>query len=443
MKIYNSLTDKLEVFKPINEGQIKMYVCGPTIYSDIHIGNARPLIFFDVVARYFKKQGLDVKYVSNITDIDDKIIKKAQELNITEEELVAINYKEYIKVCKDLRIDDFYQQPRVTDFIPEIVEFIQKLIDHDYAYLSGDDVYFDTSKASDYGELSNINLDQNKEGTRIQANDKKRNPADFTLWKKTSVGITFDAPFGVGRPGWHTECVVMINAILGNNIDIHGGGIDLKFPHHENENAQNKCLNGSLANYWVHNGFIELDNEKMSKSLGNTILVKDILAKLNANQVRLLMLQTNYRQPININDNFLKQTNTIDEKLHKLFQLTKGHDKQDDAKNSHIDELNGAMSHDFSTANVITKLIAMLKLDVDQAMIQAIYYGLEMLGLEYSYEQELEIPAEVLALIEQRNQKKEEKLYAEADKIKQDILMLGYEILDTRDGVKCKIAQKK
>ncbi len=442
MKIYNSYTASLEEFTPIKNNEIKMYVCGPTIYSDIHIGNARPLIFFDVVSRFFKAQGYDVKYVSNITDIDDKIINKALELNITEEELVNLNLKEYKEICKTLNIDNFYAQPRVTQYIDKIVEYIQELVSNEYAYVVDQDVYFDTSKAKEYGKLSGIDLEQLKTGTRISENNKKKNPADFTLWKKTAVGITFDTPFGKGRPGWHTECVVMINEILGNQIDIHGGGVDLKFPHHENELAQHSCNHSSFANYWMHNGFIQLDDEKMSKSLGNTILVKDMLKKVDVNIIRLLMLQTNYRQPININDAFLDQTNNINNKLHNLFQLTKNY-KRKNKTNEYINILNEKMSHDFSCANFITELISYEKKYKNDEIFEAILYGLDILGLQYSFETEDVIPLEVEKLIEKRSEYKKQKQFDLADKIREDILALGYDVFDTREGVTCKKIKTK
>lgn len=442
MKVYNSKTQKLEDLITLEDNVVKMYVCGPTIYSDIHIGNARPLIFFDVVSRFLKASGYEVKYVSNITDIDDKIINKALELGVTESQLVEENYREYKQVCHELKIDDFYAQPRVTEYIDEIANYIDELVKKNYAYQVGNDVYFDTSKVDDYGSLSKISLDEQITGTRIKENFNKRNPADFTLWKATTSGITFSSPFGDGRPGWHTECVVMINQLLGPKVDIHGGGVDLKFPHHENELAQNKCLHGELANIWMHNGFIQLDNEKMSKSIGNTILVKDIVSQLGSNKVRLLMLQTNYRLPINIDDNFLKQTATIDKKLNTLFQLTKDY-KPTYKDNNEISKLNEAMEHDFSTANLITILLSYLKVEPNEDILEAILYGLRILGLEYEYTKEETIPPEIQALIEQRIQYKEQKNFKLADKIREDILALGYDILDTRDGVVCKKVQKK
>ena len=288
MKIFNTISGKLEEFKPMKEGQIKMYVCGPTVYNYAHIGNMLPPLVFDMVYRYFKYLGYNVIYVSNFTDVDDKIINAAIENNCSEKEITEKFIKIYLDNMKDLNCLDISYRPKVTETMPEIIEFIQKMLDNGSAYKSGDDVYFDVSKVPDYGILSKQNLEELDAGSRIEVSENKHNPYDFVLWKKTDKGIKWDAPFGIGRPGWHTECVVMINKLLGSCIDIHAGGVDLKFPHHENERAQSIAVNNSpLANYWMHNGHVMVNGVKMSKSLGNFTLAKDIIDKYNSNIIRL------------------------------------------------------------------------------------------------------------------------------------------------------------
>lgn len=444
MKIYNSKTQKLETFNPIDQKIVKMYVCGPTIYSNVHIGNTRPLIFFDIVKNHLKNLGYEVQYVSNITDIDDKIIAKAQEKNISEEELVDENLKRYLSVCNQLGVCDFYKQPRVTQYIDSIIDFIQKLIDLDYAYESAGDVYFRVDKIDEYGELSKVDLESQISGARVAIDSKKQYEYDFVLWKKTITGITWNSPFGKGRPGWHTECVVMINEILGSTIDIHGGGVDLKFPHHENENAQSLACGNNLANYWMHNGFINIDNVKMSKSLGNIIDAQNLIDELGSNVVRLLMLQTSYRQPINIDDNFINQTKKINEKFDKVFQMI-------DIKftlqkdNVYINEINKFMNNDFAVANVVSYMLEKSKKTLDYDLKNAFLYTFSLLGLVYEIKipQNDELPDEIMELLTKRSQAKEEKNYQIADIIKADIEKLGYEVVDTRDGVICQKMMKK
>ena len=271
MKVYNTLTKQKEEFVPLEEGKVKMYTCGPTVYSYAHVGNMCPVIIFDMVYRYFKYRGYDVTYASNFTDVDDKIIKAAKEAGITEKELTEKYIKIYLDDVKALNCLDIDYRPKVD----EIIDYIQLLMDKGYAYQSGDDVYFRVGKVEDYGKLSKQVVEELNAGNRIEVDENKENPYDFVLWKKTKEGITWDSPWGAGRPGWHTECVVMINKLFGNKIDIHGGGVDLKFPHHENEMAQSEAACGTnLANYWMHNGHIMVEGEKMSKSLNNFILAK-------------------------------------------------------------------------------------------------------------------------------------------------------------------------
>ena len=275
MKIYNSLTDKKEEFIPIEKGKVTMYVCGPTVYNYVHIGNMRPVITFDMVYNYLKYLGYKVTYASNFTDINPKITMAAETLGITEREVADRFIKAYLEDLKNYNCSEIDERPRVIDCLDDIFNFIQKLIDKDYAYVKDGDVYFRVSKIKDYGILSNQDINDLVSGSRVDIDEKKEDPLDFALWRKSDHGETFESPWGVGIPGWHTECVVMINKLFGEKIDIHAGGVDLKFPHHENEIAQSIALNNNyIANYWMHNGHININNEKMSKSLGNFILAK-------------------------------------------------------------------------------------------------------------------------------------------------------------------------
>lgn len=441
MKIFNESTNKIETFKTIKENEVKMYVCGPTIYSDIHIGNARPIIFFDIVNRFLTKKGYNVLYVSNITDVDDKIINRALAEGISEVELVNRYKRAYKEVLKELNIVEYYKQPLVTEFIGEIINFIKKLVDTGFAYVVDGDVYFDVTKVSDYGEISNVDLEALMPGTRIDVNEAKQYDNDFVLWKQTEIGVNWDSPWSKGRPGWHTECVVMIDSILGNNIDIHGGGMDLKFPHHENENAQARACGNKLANYWMHNGFINIDSEKMSKSIGNVILVKDFINEYSPRILRLVMCQTNYRQPINLTTNFLEQTAKMDEKFANVYKKMHVEYTNTFEDNSFIDEIKAQMENDFNVANVITLLLNLTKGDMNDLKSDALNYGFEILGLVYNNEA-VEIPKAVQVLIEERQNAKRDKDFARADYLRTEINSLGYEILDTRQGVECQKIKK-
>ena len=303
IRLYNTKTLQIEEFKPIHEGHVDMYVCGPTVYNYAHIGNARPMIVFDVLKRLFEAEGYSVTYVSNFTDVDDKIIKKAAEENTTE----AVIAQRYIDAYQEVRtllnteLPDI--TPRVTETMDKIIEFIDQLVKTGHAYEANGDVYFSVESVPTYGEISHQHMDQLEAGARIETNDQKKNPYDFALWKKTDMGIKWNSPWGEGRPGWHTECVVMINDNIGDCIDIHGGGMDLKFPHHENEAAQQEAMHGNtLANYWVHNAMVNIDGQKMSKSLGNTMWAKDIVLSLGTNLTRWLVSSVHYRKELNFSD---------------------------------------------------------------------------------------------------------------------------------------------
>lgn len=366
MKIYNSLTDKKEEFIPIEEGKVTMYVCGPTVYNYVHIGNMRPVITFDMVYNYLKYLDYDVTYASNFTDINPKIIKAAQTLGITEREVADKFIKAYLEDLKNYNCSQIDERPRVIDHLEDIFDFINELIKKEYAYEVNGDVYFRVSKINDYGVLSNQNIDDLVSGSRVDIDEKKENPLDFALWRKTEEGETFDSPWGKGIPGWHTECVVMINKLFGKKIDIHSGGVDLKFPHHENEIAQSIALNNNyIANYWMHNGHINIDNQKMSKSLNNFILAKDFIKEHTANVIKIAMFSTHYRLPINLTDKVFEEAQNIDTKIKtalKTANLNLNINNLLNIDNNTKDEtFEEYMNDDFNTPNVITHLLNLIK----------------------------------------------------------------------------------
>ena len=365
MRIYNSLTDKLEEFKTIREGKVSMYVCGPTVYNYVHIGNMRPAITFDMVRNYLEYLGYEVTYASNFTDINPKIIKAAEELGITEREVANKFIAAYLKDLEDYQCGKIDIHPTVLENLDNIYTFIQKLIEKGYAYEVDGDVYFRVNKIKDYGCLSNNTLDELESGARLEIDEKKEDPLDFALWRKSIEGEHFRSPWGEGIPGWHTECVVMINSIFGKKIDIHGGGVDLKFPHHENEIAQSMALNNNhLANYWMHNGHINVEGVKMSKSLGNFILAKDFIKNSKANIVKLAMFKTHYRLPFNIKEELFKECGLLDDKIYNTLKqanlqiqvnnITINQVKQDE-------NINKIMDEDFNTPNLITYLLELIK----------------------------------------------------------------------------------
>lgn len=369
MRIYNSLTDKVEEFKPINEGKVTMYVCGPTVYNYVHIGNMRPVITFDMVYKYLKYLGYDVKYASNYTDINPKITKAAETLGMTEREVANKFIKAYEEDLKNYNCSNIDYRPRVINYLDDIFNFISKLIEKDYAYVVDGDVYFRVSKIKDYGILSNQSIEELISGSRVDIDEKKENPLDFALWRKTTEGETFTSPWGEGIPGWHTECVVMINKLFGDKIDIHAGGVDLKFPHHENEIAQSIALNNNyIANYWMHNGHININNVKMSKSLNNFILAKDFIKEHSANVIKLAFLSRNYRQPLNLTDKVFDEALIIDNKIKTVLKSANNelnikniHNIKEE-KDSTFEEY---MNDDFNTPNVITLLLSLVK-DLNQ-----------------------------------------------------------------------------
>lgn len=372
MLIYNTYTRQKEEFKPIEENKVKMYICGPTVYNYVHIGNARPVLFFDLVHRYFNYLGYEVDYVSNVTDVDDKIINRAIEEEVTEAE-IAKKYLEYFLECNQLlNALPFNKMPKVTENMEEMIDFIHALVERGYAYAVEGDVYFRIDKVREYGQLSGKRIEELEVGARIAEDSKKENPLDFVLWKKTDKGITWDSPWGAGRPGWHTECVVMIQKEFKGKIDIHGGGTDLQFPHHENEIAQSLCMHGhSIANYWMHVGRLGLNNEKMSKSLGNVINVKDLIEKIDANAFRLFMLSVHYRQPINYTEENIQlamkewqKIKTTFNQLYLKLDVAEALDVKEekvDAIAALMQQFTDALEDDFNTSNAITSLYGVVK----------------------------------------------------------------------------------
>lgn len=374
IKLYNSLTNKVETFKSIEPNKVSMYVCGSTVYDSPHIGNLRPVVAFDILRRLFIYLGYDVTYVSNFTDVDDKIINKAQQEGV--DEMTIAN--RYIVEIKDM-INDINSlmptyTPRVSEYIDKIIKYIGGLVSTNHAYVLDGDVYFKVDSIKDYGELANINLEELKVGARVEADKKKASPLDFALWKKTSVGIKWPSPWGEGRPGWHTECCVMIDDIFPRGlIDIHGGGFDLKFPHHTNEMAQNKAShNNKLANYWMHNGFVTFNKDKMSKSLGNVILAKDAIKQYGPNVVRLALLSSHYRAPVKFTDETIKMAKAELEKFVTTYsQLALALQKEGiellKLDTSNITPFLEALADDLNVSNALTYLHDTLK-DVNSAL---------------------------------------------------------------------------
>lgn len=435
IKLFNSLTNKIETFKPLRENEVSIYCCGPTVYGDAHVGNIRPVIVFDTLRRFFERVGYDVKLVSNFTDVDDKIIKKAIEEGVTETVITDRYIAAYKDVLEKLNVKPHYKNPRVTEYMGFIISYIQDLIDKGAAYEINGDVFFRISSIKDYGELSNIKVDDLVVGARIEENSKKESPLDFVLWKKTDEGIKWQSPWGLGRPGWHTECCVMINSIFGGKIDIHGGGFDLKFPHHENEIAQSKAHDHSkIANIWMHNGFVNFGNEKMSKSLGNVVLAKDAIAKYGGNVMRLLILSTHYRAPVSFTEETVLSSKNELDKIQKLYnqlavKLQVEHADLHDGE-IHIEKFLESLGDDLNTSNAITEVFEMVKQGnvelrknpADIGRIQSIWASLntmlDVLGIKLTYPI---LTPELEKIYSQYLELKKEKKFEESDKLR-DVL---------------------
>ncbi|URM33018.1 cysteine--tRNA ligase [Cytobacillus firmus] len=463
IQIYNTLTRQKEDFIPLEEGKVKMYVCGPTVYNYIHIGNARPPIVFDTVRRYLEFRGFDVQYVSNFTDVDDKLIRVANELG-TDVPAVAerfINaYFEDVSALGCRRAD---VHPRVTESIDIIIEFIQTLIDKGFAYESEGDVYYHTRKFDEYGKLSHQSIDELRVGARIAVGEKKQDSLDFVLWKAAKEGeIAWESPWGQGRPGWHIECSAMAKKYLGDMIDIHAGGQDLAFPHHENEIAQSEALTGkTFARYWMHNGYINIDNEKMSKSLGNFVLVHDIIQKHDPQVLRFFMLSVHYRHPINYSNELLENTRTGLERIktsyHNLQHRREASVNLTDNNQEWLDKITALheqfiqdMDDDFNTANAVSILFELSKLanyylmekntavEVIDAFMKEFETLFDVLGLSLEEAHADLLDEEIEQLIEERQQARKERNFERADKIRDQLKEMNIILEDTPQGIRWK-----
>lgn len=459
MKIFNTLTRTKEELKTVEEGKVKIYACGPTVYNFIHIGNARPLCVFDVLRRFLEYIGYDVRFVQNFTDIDDKIIKRANEENLTYKQVSEKYIEEYWKDVKGMNVREATVHPKATENIDEIIDIVSTLIDKGYAYAVDGDVYFSPSKFNEYGKLSHQPLEDLEAGARIMVGEVKKEPMDFALWKSAKPGEPYwESPWGHGRPGWHIECSAMVRRFLGNTIDIHCGGQDLIFPHHENEIAQSECCNGvPFANYWMHNGYINVDNVKMSKSLGNFFTVRDVAEKYGYEPIRFLMISSHYRSPINYSTDIIEQCKASLARLYTcrdsldfaLENAAEGEAANDilemfDKRRQQFIE---AMSDDLNTADAIAALFELVR-DINSNVIAAnankgtveaaikVFDELaDVLGLVYNREKE-DLDSEIEALIEQRTQARKDRNWAEADRIRDELKAKGIVLEDTAQGVK-------
>ena len=447
MKIFltNTITGSKEEFAPIDKNNIKMYVCGPTVYDRPHIGNARSSVVFDILFRLLKYSYPQVTYVRNITDVDDKIINSANQNNESTEILTARIIDYFHDDLKDLNCLLPTYEPKATENISEMIDMIERLIELGYAYVKEGHVYFDVNSYNNYGKLSKRRLDEQDIGARIEISSLKKNPLDFVLWKpkKQHEKMFFASPWGDGRPGWHIECSVMSKKYLGNNFDIHGGGVDLVFPHHENEIAQSICesKDNKFANYWVHNGFLTVNSEKMSKSLKNFITVKELLDKgIDGSVLRYFYLTANYRKPLDFNEKALFNSKKSINKFQKCIKKFKI--KFDELPGNLPKEFLKYISDDLNTPLVLSFMhkLANQALDGNESSANDVYNCCRFLGLDIKQkEEEIQITQEVIDLAEKRKQLKIDKKWQEADKIRIEIEKLGYKVIDTKDGYKIKI----
>ena len=465
MKLYNTLTRTKEEFRPLEEGKVKMYVCGPTVYNYIHIGNARPFIMFDTLRRYLQYKGYDVTFVQNFTDVDDKIIKRGHEEGISPEDVANKYIDEYFVDADGLGIKRADVHPRVTDNIEQIIDFVKDLEDKGYAYEVNGDVYFDTKKFEGYGKLSKQNQDELEAGARIEVNSQKRHPMDFVLWKSKKEGEPgWNSPWGEGRPGWHIECSVMSSRYLGETIDIHAGGQDLAFPHHENEIAQSEARSGkTFSNYWVHNGYININNEKMSKSKGNFFTVRDISKQYDLEIVRFFMLSAHYRNPVNFSDEMLNQAKAGLERLYNAkekleFTISNlSESSMKDCEKELVNELESyktkfinAMEDDLNTADAVSAIFELSKfintnvneessLEFAKMCLDKFNELTEVLNIVNKKNDDI-LDKDIEELIQKRADAKKNKDFKLADDIRQELLDKGIILEDTRQGTKWKRA---
>jgi len=472
MKLYNTLTRKKEEFRPIDENELKIYVCGPTVYNYFHIGNARPFVVFDTLRKYLTYRGKNVKFVQNFTDVDDKIINKAREEGVSASEISEKYIEEYFKDAKALNVDKATVHPKVTENMDEIIAFVKDLVDRGYAYETEGDVYFSTRKFREYGKLSKQNIEDLESGARIEVDDKKQDPLDFALWKarKSEDEPAWQSPWGMGRPGWHIECSVMSTKYLGDTIDIHAGGQDLTFPHHENEIAQTEAKTGKpFANYWMHNGYITIDNEKMSKSKGNFFTVRDILKEYDGEVIRFFLLSGHYRSPINFSRELMDQAKNALARMQNAKNnlkhlagsggtepaLTEQEKQQLQEFAKYKDKFIDAMDDDLNTADAISAVFELIK-DINTATRDGAsreFAGKclalldELTGvlglLRDKEEDDAGIDEEVRKLVEERQEARKARNFARADEIRDILKARGITLEDTPQGVRVLLSTDK
>ncbi|MGV3152358.1 cysteine--tRNA ligase [Sarcina ventriculi] len=461
MKVYNTLTKKKEEFKPLVAGKVKMYVCGPTVYNFFHIGNGRTFIVFDTIRRYFEYRGYEVEFVQNFTDIDDKMIKRANEENTTVKEVGDKYIKEYYEDADNLNIERATVNPRATEYITQIIDFVKGLVDKGYAYEVDGDVYFSTKKFGDYGKLSGQNIEDLQSGARISIDERKKDPMDFAIWKAQKPGEpAWKSPWGMGRPGWHIECSCMAKNILGDTIDIHAGGSDLAFPHHENEIAQSEALTGkTFANYWLHSAFVNVNNQKMSKSLNNFLTARAALEKFDADVIRFLMLSAHYRQQLNFSEELLLSAKASVERIYNtiynlenlLDEVRTTHITDEEKKylqslNKYKEKYIEKMDDDFNTADAITAIFDLIKdvninvnIDSSKELITGCLNLIRELGKPLGMLQKstkVNLDDEIQKLVNERQQARKDKNWALADKIRDDLKNRGIVLEDTPQGIR-------
>ena len=444
MKIYNTYSRQLEDFQPIEPGKVKMYVCGPTVYNYIHVGNARSVVAFDLVRKYLEFRGFEVQYISNFTDVDDKIINGAKAANMTTTDFSERYIAAFYEDTDALNVKRASQNPKATEFIEAMIEFIQELVDKEFAYVSQGDVYFRVSKSKDYAKLANKNLADLLAGASGRTDEEtklKESPADFALWKSAKADeVSWQAPWGAGRPGWHIECSVMSTSLLGETIDIHGGGADLEFPHHTNEIAQSEAKTGQkFVNYWMHNGFVNVDGEKMSKSLGNFTTVHELLQVVNPQILRFFLATTHYRRPVNFTDDALTEAENNIKKIENAYRhLDEQAESNLSALTTFRNDFVAAMDEDFNIANGMTVFYDFVswvnKGNGGPEVKEFFDQVLEILGIKFKFEQSLD--SEIEAMIEARQLAREVRDFAKSDEIRDALKAQGIVLEVTKDGVR-------
>ncbi|AMN37237.1 cysteine--tRNA ligase (plasmid) [Clostridium perfringens] len=464
MKVYNTLNKKKEEFIPLTPGEVKMYVCGPTVYNFFHIGNGRTFIVFDTIRRYFEYRGFKVDFVQNFTDIDDKMIKKANEEGTTVKKIGDTYIKEYYQDADALNIERATVNPRATEFIGEIIKFVKGLVDKGYAYEVDGDVYFSTKKFEGYGKLSGQNIEDLQSGARISVDERKKDPMDFAIWKAQKPGEpAWKSPWGMGRPGWHIECSCMAKKLLGETIDIHAGGSDLKFPHHENEIAQSEALTGEpFARYWLHSAFVNVNNEKMSKSLNNFFTAREILERYDADVIRFLMLSAHYRQQLNFSEDLLESAKASVERIYNAIGNLENlidevsREEMNEEEKAYLESLNKykekyieKMDDDFNTADAITAIFDLIKdtntnitIDSSKELAKKALELIRELGAPLGMFQKStkgNLEEEIEALIAERQQARKDRDFALADKIRDELKDRGIVLEDTLQGVRWKM----